>query len=255
MLAAAAVIGLLWTAYAGSDRPNASTARVDYASLPSAPSPALRMGRPEQLGSSRFVSRWTTVRAPALARALPSVSAPVAAELATRTADGTASALTVLRSKTDARGGVWVEVRLPVLPNGKTGWVRRRFLGPYHVVDTRLVVDRERLRATLYRSGRAIFTAPVGVGTDSWATPAGEFTVRNELTRYASPFYGPIAFGTTARSPVLTDWPGGGFVGIHGTNAPKLVPGRISHGCIRMRNPDILRLARLLPIGTPLTIR
>jgi lipoprotein-anchoring transpeptidase ErfK/SrfK len=123
------------------------------------------------------------------------------------------------------------------------------------VVDTRLVVDRERLRATLYRSGRAIFTAPVGVGTDSWPTPAREFTVRNELTRYASPFYGPIAFGTTARSPVLTDWPGGGFVGIHGTNAPKLVPGRISHGCIRMRNPDILRLARLLPIGTPLTIR
>jgi lipoprotein-anchoring transpeptidase ErfK/SrfK len=163
--------------------------------------------------------------------------------------------LTVLRSKTDARGGVWVEVRLPVLPNGKTGWVHRRFLGPYHVVDTRLVVDRERLRATLYRSGRTIFTAPVGVGTYSWPTPAGEFTVRNELTRYASPFYGPIAFGTTARSPVLTDWPGGGFVGIHGTNAPKLVPGRISHGCIRMRNPDILRLARLLPIGTPLTIR
>jgi lipoprotein-anchoring transpeptidase ErfK/SrfK len=54
---------------------------------------------------------------------------------------------------------------------------------------------------------------------------------------------------------VLTDWPAGGFVGIHGTNQPQLLPGRVSHGCIRMRNSDILRLAALMPIGTPLTIR
>ena len=72
---------------------------------------------------------------------------------------------------------------------------------------------------------------------------------------YASPFYGPVAFGTSARSEVLTDWPAGGFVGIHGTNRPELLPGRVSHGCIRLRNQDILRLARLLPVGTPLTIR
>jgi lipoprotein-anchoring transpeptidase ErfK/SrfK len=75
------------------------------------------------------------------------------------------------------------------------------------------------------------------------------------LTRYASPFYGPIAFGTSAQSRTLTDWPAGGFVGIHGTNEPGLIPGRPSHGCIRLRNPDIVRLARLLPIGTPLEIR
>jgi lipoprotein-anchoring transpeptidase ErfK/SrfK len=79
--------------------------------------------------------------------------------------------------------------------------------------------------------------------------------IRSELTRYASPFYGPVAFGTTARSAVLTDWPGGGFVGIHGTNEPQLIPGRVSHGCIRLRNADILRLAVLMPVGPPLTIR
>jgi lipoprotein-anchoring transpeptidase ErfK/SrfK len=54
---------------------------------------------------------------------------------------------------------------------------------------------------------------------------------------------------------VLTDWPDGGFVGIHGTNEPELIPGAISHGCIRLRNVDILRLSRLMPVGTPLTIR
>jgi lipoprotein-anchoring transpeptidase ErfK/SrfK len=75
------------------------------------------------------------------------------------------------------------------------------------------------------------------------------------VTRYASAFYGPIAFGTSAQSATLTDWPGGGFVGIHGTDRPDLVPGRISHGCIRLRNADILRLAKLMPVGTPLEIR
>jgi lipoprotein-anchoring transpeptidase ErfK/SrfK len=163
--------------------------------------------------------------------------------------------LAVLRAGPDAAGALWVKVRLPVLPNGRVGWVRRQALGAYQTVKTRLIVVRRELRATLYRNGKAVFTAPVGVGTASWPTPAGEFLVRSELTRYASPFYGPVAFGTSARSAVLTDWPAGGFVGIHGTSEPQLLPGRVSHGCIRMRNPDILRLAELMPVGTPLTIR
>ena len=54
---------------------------------------------------------------------------------------------------------------------------------------------------------------------------------------------------------MLTEWPAGGYIGIHGTNAPKLIPGRPSHGCIRMRDRALLRLARLLPVGTPLTIK
>jgi lipoprotein-anchoring transpeptidase ErfK/SrfK len=66
--------------------------------------------------------------------------------------------------------------------------------------------------------------------------------------------YGPNIFFTTAYSS-LPDWPGGGIVGIHGTNQPGLVPGRPSHGCIRLRNSDIKRLARLMPVGTPLLIR
>jgi lipoprotein-anchoring transpeptidase ErfK/SrfK len=100
-----------------------------------------------------------------------------------------------------------------------------------------------------------VLRAPVGIGRAGSPTPAGEFYVRNRLTRYRSAFYGPVAFGTSARSPTLTDWPGGGFVGIHGTNRPELIPGRVSHGCIRMRNRDIRRLARLMPPGTPLTVR
>ena len=100
-----------------------------------------------------------------------------------------------------------------------------------------------------------MFRADVGVGVPRWPTPRGRFYVRNRLTRYESPTYGPLAFGTSARSPTVTDWPAGGFVGIHGTNRPDLLPGRVSHGCIRMRNDDILELARRMPVGTPLTIR
>ena len=44
-------------------------------------------------------------------------------------------------------------------------------------------------------------------------------------------------------------------MGIHGTDEPGLIPGRVSHGCIRLRNRDIVRLAQLMPVGTPLTIR
>jgi lipoprotein-anchoring transpeptidase ErfK/SrfK len=144
---------------------------------------------------------------------------------------------------------------LPVLPNGRTGWVPRHALGVYGVVHTHLLIDLEPRRATLLRDGRPIFRAPIGVGRPEWPTPKGEFYIRVRLTRYRSPFYGPLAFGTSARSSVLTDWPGGGFVGIHGTDQPDLLPGRVSHGCIRLRNQDILALGRLMPVGTPVTIR
>ena len=76
-----------------------------------------------------------------------------------------------------------------------------------------------------------------------------------KMSGFHNAAYGPVAFGTSARSPVLTDWPGGGFIGIHGTDAPRLIPGHISHGCIRLRNSAILHLARIMGVGTPLSVR
>lgn len=223
--------------------------------LPASPAPALRIGAPTGLPSQRYLTRWTVVRTPTAARVAPDPRARIVARIAAATPEETPNLLAVLSVVPDARAVLWVKVRLPVLPNGTVGWVPRRALGPYASENTHLVIDRKELQATLFREGRAVFTASVGIGTEAWPTPAGEYNVRSKLTRYASAFYGPIAFGTTARSAVLTDWPAGGFVGIHGTNQPQLLPGRVSHGCIRMRNSDILQLAALMPIGTPLTIR
>src|SRR5215211_2264397 len=154
-----------------------------------------------------------------------------------------------------ADGEPWVEVRVPMRPNGEHGWVPRSALGRLHVVRTRLVVDRRALTATLRRKGRVVWRSRVGVGAPGTPTPGGSFYIR-ELIRVPSPhgIYGPYAFGTSAYS-VLSDWPGGGVVGIHGTNAPSLIPGRPSHGCIRVPNAAISRLARLMPVGTPLRIR
>jgi lipoprotein-anchoring transpeptidase ErfK/SrfK len=80
--------------------------------------------------------------------------------------------------------------------------------------------------------GKPLFWAPVGIGKPSWPTPAGEFYGRNRLRGFKIVFYGPLAFGTSARSSVLTDRPAGGFVGIHSTDRRELLPGLVSRGCI-----------------------
>ena len=211
-------------------------------------------GEPFVLSNSNGVSRWATVAEPVQVRAEPDAEARVVARLKTVTPEGTTNAVLALQRV--SRGGkLWVQVRLPILPNNTLGWVPRSSLGGYNVVTTHLVIDTKRLSATLYRRGRAVFRSPVGIGQRRWPTPTGRFYIRNKLTKYKNAFYGPLAFGTSARTAVLTDWPAGGFIGIHGTNAPNLIPGRVSHGCVRLRNPDILRLATLMSVGTPITIR
>ena len=184
----------------------------------------------------------------------PTASSPVLARLATVTPERTQNIVLVLASVEVAPGQSWYEVRLPILPNNSTGWVPRQALGNLYTVRTHLYVDRETFTATLKRDGRAIFNASVGVGKASTPTPRGEFYVRDEVAGFGQPFFGPIAFGTNGRSAVLTEWPDGGFIGIHGTNQPAILPGAVSHGCIRMVNRDIRRLAKLMPIGTPVTI-
>jgi hypothetical protein len=252
---AAAAIGAAAIAALVSSRSLSLPSLEGAQALPASPSPALTVPRPVVLRRSATVAYWASVRRDVTARTSPSHKASVVEKLATTTPEGTVNLVSALGRMRDRAGRLWIHVRLPVLPNGRTGWVPRKALGVYGVVHTHLIIDLERLAATLLRDGRPIFRAPIGVGKPEWPTPKGQFYIRNMLTRYRSPSYGPLAFGTSARSSVLTDWPGGGFVGIHGTDEPDLLPGRVSHGCIRLRNPDILELGRLMPVGTPVTIR
>ena len=221
--------------------------------LPAAPA----AGQSEDFALSRpadHIWRWAFVEHETAARAAPDGDAPVVARVSTRTPEKTPEILPLLERRSSG-GEVWVRVRLPVLPNGTTGWVRRDRLSGYEVVRTQLIVDRGRLTARLERRGRTVFRARVGIGRRKWPTPRGRFIVRNRLSGFDNPIYGALAFGTTARSATLTDWPGGGFIGIHGTDEPEILPGRVSHGCIRLADRKIRRLDRLMPFGTPVTVR
>ncbi len=220
----------------------------------SAEVPSARAADPFQLSEPGKVSRWAFVERTTVARTHPRHSARAVSRLATMTPERTQSLVLALE-RVEVQGRLWLRVRLPVLPNGTTGWIPRDHVGSYHAVRTHLIVDTTKRTARLERSGRTVFRARIGVGKPRWPTPHGEFFVRNRLRGFQDTTYGPLAFGTNARSAVLTDWPGGGFIGIHGTNQPGLLPGRVSHGCIRMRNADILRLDRKMPVGTPLTVR
>jgi hypothetical protein len=85
--------------------------------------------------------RWATVERAAPARSAPAADAPVVARVRRRTPEHTPEAVPLLVRRV-VGGRLWVRVRLPVLPNGTTGWVRRSALGGYETVRTHLVIDR-----------------------------------------------------------------------------------------------------------------
>jgi hypothetical protein len=238
--------------------PGAAAAQVTDPNAPVAsptvadPFESLQPGESIRLSDEKRVTRWANANDPAPIRVSPSATAPSGARLRYLTEDKLPEVYLVLEAKLDASGEPWLHIRIPMRPNGRTGWVPADVLSELHVVRTQLVIDRTSKRATLYKTGAKIWSAPVGIGKVATPTPQGNFWVRERL-RGDGGVYGPWAFGTSAYSN-LSDWPKGGVVGIHGTNQPGLIPGRPSHGCVRIRNNKILSLSRLMPIGTPVNI-
>ena len=224
--------------------------------VPSVSAANPRSGDVTRLSRPGIQSYWAFVERRVVARTRPNSAAKAVGKLSLRTEDGTDELVMVLDRTRGAEGRRWVRIRLPIRPLRSTGWVPMDALEPLESVKTWLRIDTRRLRATLVRSGRAIFRAPIGIGETRWPTPRGDFYIRNKFVGFPpDTIYGALAFGTSAKSEKLTDWPRGGIIGIHGTDQPELIPGRVSHGCIRMTNTDILRLGRLMPVGTPVSIR
>jgi hypothetical protein len=221
----------------------------------STPAPTAAAGpRTVQLSDERLLSRWAHPARLADVYSRHDPKSKRVARLRFFTEDGFPEVYLLLREYTDADEREWVQIRVPKRPNGRTGWVARDALGPYNVNRFQLTVSRKTLRATLYERGRRVWSARVGVGAPGTVTPAGRFWVREKFRFKNTPLYGTHAIGTSAYAPTLSDWPNGGVVGIHGTDQPELIPGRPSHGCIRIRNAEIARLWRLIPLGTPLRI-
>ncbi len=151
--------------------------------------------------------------------------------------------------------GSRLHVLLPIRPNGSTGWIERNDVNlSQH--DYRIVVALGARQITVYK-GDAIFDQePIGVGTKDTPTPGGTYYTK-ELYKPPNPNgpYGPYAYALSGYSDVLTDFEGGdGVIGIHGTNDPSAIGHDVSHGCIRMGNPGITKLAQTLPLGVPVEI-
>lgn len=206
-----------------------------------------------ELSNERTITRWAHPWTKGAIHAAPDPSSRTVGRLHFQTEDKMPEVYLALRSHTDDEGREWIQTYVLGRPNGRKGWVLREALGGFNVVRTHLTIDRGTLTATLRRRGRVIWRSRVGVGKASTPTPRGRFYVRERL-RSLGGAYGPWAFGTSAYS-ILSDWPGGGVVGIHGTDQPQLIPGRPSHGCVRVPNAKIRRLARIMPLGTPILIR
>ena len=65
--------------------------------------------------------------------------------------------------------------------------------------------------------------------------------------------YGSYLLGLSGFSEVLTYWPGGGRMAIHGTSVISDKGQMVSHGCVRVYNADMKKLTDL-PLGTPVII-
>jgi hypothetical protein len=153
------------------------------------------------------------------------------------------------------RVGAWLRVMLPSRPNGSEGWERAAGMelrsDPYSVL-----VNLRARRLVVRKAGRLLLDVAVGVGRAVTPTPSGLYYIA-ELLRQPDPdgLYGPWAFALSAHSSVLSHFGGGdGQVGIHGTDDPSGIGHTVSHGCIRVRDRVIERLAAILPLGTPVRI-
>jgi lipoprotein-anchoring transpeptidase ErfK/SrfK len=150
----------------------------------------------------------------------------------------------------------WLRVLLPIRPNGSTGWVRATDVSlSQH--DFRIVVDLSGHRMSVLKGGQLIQREPIAVGKSATPTPGGLYYIK-ELIKTNDPDgpYGPYAFGLSGFSGALeTFGKGDAVIGIHGTNAPWLLGGDVSSGCVRVSNQAITSLARRLPLGVPVEIR
>ena len=186
--------------------------------------------------------------------ARPDSSSEVVRTLRQFRADRQLQTLLALGERVDRDGRRWYKLSLPGRPNGQRGWIRadRMSVSP---ARNRIVVQRGKRTIEVRRISdrKLILRDVVAVGTPTAPTPLGRNYYVTESFVPDDPFFGPFALATSAYSS-LTDWPGGGVAGIHGTSLPELLGQAVSHGCVRVRNRVARRLAALAPPGTPIDI-
>jgi lipoprotein-anchoring transpeptidase ErfK/SrfK len=109
--------------------------------------------------------------------------------------------------------------------------------------------------------GLIVRTYQVGVGSSETPTPAGDFTIKNQLVD--PPWYSPDGYVPAGdpKNELGSRWMGivsqeyrSGY-GIHGTIDPDSIGKAESKGCIRMHNVAVEELFGLVNIGTSVQVR
>jgi lipoprotein-anchoring transpeptidase ErfK/SrfK len=126
-------------------------------------------------------------------------------------------------------------------------------------------VDRGSKIVRLFKRLRVVRSYRVAVGAAGYETPRGMHRVLSKQRNPAwhapnRPWAGDLAGQTIPagdpRNPLKAAFIAlGGGVGFHGTANLSSIGTAASHGCIRMRVPDVLSLYRNVPVGTPVLVR
>jgi lipoprotein-anchoring transpeptidase ErfK/SrfK len=154
---------------------------------------------------------------------------------------------------TRRNGEEWLEVLLPLRPNGTSAWVKAEDV-EIREREERIEVDLSRRVLRHYEGDELADSFRVGVGSEQYPTGVGRFYIWVKVP-YENPNnpYGIMALGLSGFSPVLSDWPGQGRMAVHGTPYASNRGQAVSHGCVRVYNDDMQALLDL-PLGTPVEI-
>ena len=128
-----------------------------------------------------------------------------------------------------------------------------------------LVVNRSAFQITLYKNLKLSKTYGIAVGQVGLETPAGLYSIQNKAVDpawtmpnsdwVAASDRGKVVPGGTPENPLKARWMGVyDGVGIHGTGDPGSIGTNASHGCIRMRVPEVVELYDQVPVGAPIYI-
>jgi lipoprotein-anchoring transpeptidase ErfK/SrfK len=185
-------------------------------------------------------------------RQSPSPSAPVIKRMSQFRPDYRMQEILAVGRRVGTDGKTWYHISVPMRPNGTYGWVPAASVA-LSPTKGQIVVDRAHRTIDLYWQGKHVYHATVAIGAPGMETPIGHYYVAARFVPDDS-FLGVFAVETSAYSR-LTEWPGGGVVGIHGTSMPQLLGQAVSHGCVRVANSTALQLRTYAQLGTPIWIK
>lgn len=126
-----------------------------------------------------------------------------------------------------------------------------------------VIINRPRFTLTVYDRLRPKKTYPVAVGMQGLETPAGLYHVLDKQVNPSwhvpkSSWAGDLAgkvIPPGPDDPIKARWLGiFNGAGIHGTDELYSIGHAASHGCIRMRIPDVIEVYNDVPLGAPVFI-